>query len=121
MLLEVRGVDQHDLLVFANRERLVTLLIDALGARPDTIPTDLRRVTWRDSFTQPSTGIAAHAVLSLSGSPSRRSRATVIGSVPSFFSMMQVSQTVWRLFTQGPLSRMKLPPRSSANDTWSGW
>ena len=38
-------------------------------------------------------------------------------SVPSFFSMMQVSQTVWRLLTQGPASRMKLPPRSSANDT----
>src|SRR5262249_29146810 len=35
--------------------------------------------------------------------------------------MMQVSQTVWRLFTHGPDSRMKLPPRSSANETWRGW
>jgi hypothetical protein len=35
--------------------------------------------------------------------------------------MMQVSQTVWRLLTQGPLSRMRLPPRSSAKETWRGW
>src|SRR5215475_2510744 len=83
--------------------------------------TDFRRVTWKDSFAQPAIGTATHAARSLSDRPSSRSCAIVWGSVPSFFSMMQVSQTVWRLLTHGPLSQMKLPPRSSAKDTWSGW
>src|SRR5215475_3312215 len=68
--------------------------------------TDFRRVTWKDSFAHPAIGTATHAARSVFGNPSRRSRAIVWGSVPSFFSMMQVSQTVWRLLTQGPLSRM---------------
>ena len=55
-----------------------------------------------------STGTTTHAALSLAGTPSRRSRAIVCVSVPSFFSMMQVFQTLWRLLTQGPVSRMPM-------------
>jgi hypothetical protein len=43
MLSEVRGSDRDDLFVLPHRKRVIALLIDALGARPDTLSHGLAR------------------------------------------------------------------------------
>jgi len=39
MLFEVRGIDHNDLFVLAHRDRVITLLIDALGTERNTLRT----------------------------------------------------------------------------------
>jgi len=125
-----RRIDHHHLLVLAPREGPIPLLIDALGAHRTQYCIDLRRVTWKDSFAQPAIGTATHAARSLSGRPSSRSCAIVCGSVPSFFSMMQVyprshgdwahtRSRGWNCLRDRPRGHTEADecPRSSGRDT----
>jgi hypothetical protein len=121
VLLEICGVDHHDLLVLAFGECLVALLVDTLTPDANAVPD---RLSTRDlkGLVRPPLDRDRHPRgLVAPGEAIEEVPRNCHWISPKLLLDDAGVQTVWRLFTHGPLSRMKLPPRSSAKDTWSGW